>query len=108
MEPISLEELGLLDVLHRIDQGNTPDVHAGPLLSRLIDSGLAEQDGDYVRLTEAGIERCKGLRHRAAADAEAALVLEERRKSEQTGIAQQAAELIMQAEQATGTKQATG
>ncbi|MBA2238545.1 MAG: hypothetical protein H0W24_07610 [Lysobacter sp.] len=108
MDPTSLEELALLDVLHRIDQGDAPDAHSGPLLARLIDGGLAERGDDDVRLTEAGIERCKGLRHRAAADVEAALVLEERKKSEQAEIVQKAAELVMQAEQTTGAEQATG
>jgi hypothetical protein len=42
------------------------------------------------------------LRHRAAADAEASLVLEERRKSEQAEIAQKAADIVMQAEQTQG------
>lgn len=102
MDPISLEELGLLDVLHRIDQGQAPDAHAGPLLTRLIDGGLAERDGQFLRLTEAGIERCKGLRHRAAADAEASLVLEERKKIEQGEIAQKAAQIVLQAEQTSG------
>lgn len=102
MDPISLEELGLLDVLHRIDQGQTPDPHAGPLLERLIDSGLVERDEQYLLLTEAGIERCKGLRHRAAADVEASLVLEERKKAEQGEIAQKAAEIVLQTEQTSG------
>ncbi|MBA3486657.1 MAG: hypothetical protein H0T88_05620 [Lysobacter sp.] len=102
MDSISLEELGLLDVLHRIDQGQAPDAHAGPLLERLIDSGLAERDGPDLRLTEAGIERCKGLRHRAAADVEASLILEERKKTEQGEIAQMAAEIVLQAEQTSG------
>lgn len=99
MDPISLEELGLLDVLHRIDQGQAPDAHAGGLLTRLIEGGLAERDGQYVLLTEAGIERCKGLRHRAAADVEASLVLEVRKKTEQDDIAQKAAEIVLHAEQ---------
>ena len=100
MEPISLEELGLLDVLHRIDQGESPDAHSGPLRERLIDAGLAHADEHGLSLTEAGVERCKALRHRVAADAEATLVLEERKKVEHAEIVQQAAELIVQAEQA--------
>lgn len=85
MDAISLEELGLLDVLLRIDQGYAPGPHSGPIADRLIDAGLAESDESHLRLTEAGIERCKALRHRVAADAEAALVLLERQKAEQAG-----------------------
>ena len=96
MDPISLEELGLLDVLHRIDQGLEPDAHSGSLRDRLIDAGLVEFE-EHLRLTEAGVERCKALRHRVAADAEAALVLQEREKAGQAEIAQQAADLVMQA-----------
>ena len=49
---------------------------------RLVESGLAEAvEGDAVHLTDAGIERCKSLRHRVAADAEAALVLKEREEA---------------------------
>lgn len=99
MDPITLEELGLLDVLHRIDQGQPPDAHSRALCDRLVDAGLAEFDGNDLRLTEAGVERCKGLRHRVAADAEAALVLQEREKNQQDEIAQKAAEIVMQAEQ---------
>jgi len=98
VDPITLEELGLLDVLHRIDQGQPPDAHSKPLRDRLVEAGLAEFDADDLRLTEAGVERCKGLRHRVAADAEAALVLEERLKAEQDEIAQKAA-VVLQAEQ---------
>ena len=98
MDPTTLEELGLLDVLHRIDQGHPPDAHSRPLRDRLVEAGLAELDSDGLRLTEAGVERCKGLRHRVAADAEAALVLQERGKAEQNEIAQKAAEIVMQAD----------
>jgi len=99
LDPTTLEELGLLDVLHRIDQGQPPDAHSRPLRDRLVEAGLAQLDGDDLRLTEAGVERCKGLRHRVAADAEAALVLQEREKAGQNEIAQKAAEIVMQAEQ---------
>ena len=101
MDPTTLEELGLLDVLHRIDQGQPPDPHSKALRDRLVDAGLAELDGNDLRLTEAGVERCKGLRHRVAADAEAALVLQEREKAEQNEIAQKAAEIVLQAEKPT-------
>ncbi|MDQ3617386.1 MAG: hypothetical protein M3374_01445 [Pseudomonadota bacterium] len=81
MDSISIDELALLDVLHRIDQGQEPGPHSGKLRERLIESGLVEEDAAHLRLTEAGIERCKGLYHRVAADAEAALILKEREKA---------------------------
>lgn len=105
MEPISLEELGFLDVLHRIDQGQPPDAHSGTLRDRLIDAGLAEIADGELRLTEAGVERCKSLRHRVAADAEASLVLQEREKAEKADnahIASRAADIVEQAENTRG------
>lgn len=83
MDPISIEELGLLDVLLRVDQGLEPLPHAGPLRERLIAAVLAEVEDGELRLTEAGIERCKALRHRVAADAEAVLLLKERENADQ-------------------------
>lgn len=84
MDPISLEDLALLDVLQRIDQGHPPGHHASGLRQRLIDSALAvadEGDGDHLSLTDAGVERCKSLRHRVAADAEAAQLLKDREEA---------------------------
>lgn len=84
MDPISLEELALLDVLERIDQGLEHGPNAAPLLDRLVDVGLVEKaDEDVLVLTDAGIERCKSLHHRVAADAEAALIVQERQKAGQ-------------------------
>lgn len=81
MDPISLEELALLDVLERIDQWHVLGANSAGLRSRLIEVGLVEMvDGD-ARLTDAGVERCKSLHHRVAADEEAAAVLKEREKS---------------------------
>ncbi|MFC5578539.1 hypothetical protein ACFPOA_11030 [Lysobacter niabensis] len=79
MDPISLEDLALLEVLRRIDQ-------RVPLLSkdtdirkRLVESGLLEDDEEHgPHLTSAGIELCKSLQHRVAADAQAAKILEQR------------------------------
>ena len=82
MDPISLEELALLDVLERIDQGLDHGPNAAPLLDRLIDVGLLEKAEGSLVLTDAGIERCKSLHHRVAADAEAALVVLERQRAE--------------------------
>jgi hypothetical protein len=81
MDPISLEELALLDVLERIDQWLDHGPNAAPLLARLVEVGLAEKVEEGLRLTDAGIERCKSLHHRVKADAEAELVLLEREKS---------------------------
>ena len=81
MDPISLEELALLDVLERIDQGLDHGPNAAPLLERLVDVGLLEKAEGSLVLTDAGIERCKSLHHRVAADAEAELVILEREKA---------------------------
>lgn len=81
MDPISLEELALLDVLERIDQWLELGANSAGLRSRVIKAGLAEIVDDALRLTDAGVERCKSLHHRVAADEEAALVLLEREKS---------------------------
>lgn len=82
MDPISLEELALLDVLERIDQGLEHGPNAGHLLERLVEVGLLEKAEGGLVLTDAGVERCKSLHHRVAADAEAALVVREREKAE--------------------------
>ncbi|MGO1070323.1 hypothetical protein [Lysobacter sp. CA199] len=83
MDPISLEDLALLDVLQRIDQGHPPGRHSQALRERLVEAALAQTDdeGEHLSLTDAGVERCKSLRHRVAADAEAALVLKEREEA---------------------------
>ncbi|MCL1634275.1 hypothetical protein M2650_06465 [Luteimonas sp. SX5] len=78
MDPMSLEELALLDVLDRIDQRLEPAPNSGALRQRLIDSGLALVEDGIVRLSDAGIERCKSLHHRVISDAEAAALLAER------------------------------
>lgn len=87
MDPISLEELSLLDVLERIDQWLELGPNAKPLLVRLVDVGLAAEVEGALRLTDAGIERCKSLHHRVKADAEAELVLLEREKSGDDSVA---------------------
>lgn len=81
MDPISIEELALLDVLERIDQHMELGANASDLRLRVVEVGLAEMVDEDLRLTEAGIERCKSLHHRVAADDEAARVLAEREKS---------------------------
>ena len=84
MDPISLEELALLDVLERIDQHLEHGPNAAPMLNRLVEVGLIEVDDGSTRLTDAGIERCKSLHHRVKADAEAELVLKERQESDES------------------------
>ena len=85
MDPISLEELALLDVLERIDQWLESGPNSAPLHERLVEVGLAERVDGTLRLTDAGIERCKSLHHRVAADAEAELVVMERQKAGESG-----------------------
>ena len=77
MDPIPLEDLALLDVLRRIDESQTLEAD-GELLPRLVESGLVTEDPDWPRLTRAGVELCKSLQHRVAADAQAARILEQR------------------------------
>lgn len=78
MDPISLEELALLDVLHRIDQGIELKHGDSEIRERMAASGLIEDDEQGLRLTPAGVELCKSLQHRVAADAAAEKVLQER------------------------------
>jgi hypothetical protein len=78
MDPISLEDLALLEVLHRLDQHAPLSAADSDIRKRLVESGLAEDDGDDTRLTAAGIELCKSLQHRVAADTEAAKIREQR------------------------------
>ena len=82
MDAISLEDLALLDVLNRIDQG-IELVHGDTAIrQRMVESGLIEDDTDGLRLTAAGIELCKSLQHRVAADAQVEKVLRERAAAE--------------------------
>jgi hypothetical protein len=78
MDAISLEDLALLDVLSRIDQG-IELVHGDTAIrQRMVESGLIEDDAYGLRLTPAGIELCKSLQHRVAADAQVEKVLQQR------------------------------
>jgi hypothetical protein len=78
MDPISLEDLALLEVLHRIDQRIPLLSKDTDIRTRLVESGLLEEDEHGPRLTSAGIELCKSLQHRVAADAQAAKIREQR------------------------------
>lgn len=78
MDSMSLEDLALLDVLDRIDQHIEPAPNSSALRQRLIDSGLVLDEGGAIKLSDAGIERCKSLHHRVISDAEAAALLAER------------------------------
>ena len=78
MDPISLEDLALLEVLHSIDQGVELNAGQSEVRQRLVESGLAVDDEEGIKLTSAGIELCKSLQHRVAADTQAAKVLQQR------------------------------
>ena len=78
MDPISLEDLALLEVLHSIDQGVELNAGQSEVRTRMVESGLAVDDEEGIRLTSAGIELCKSLQHRIAADTQVARILQER------------------------------
>jgi len=78
MDPISLEDLALLEVLHSIDQGVELNAGQSEVRQRMVESGLAVDDEEGIKLTSAGIELCKSLQHRVAADTQAAKVLQQR------------------------------
>jgi len=78
MDAISLEDLALLDVLNRIDQGVELVQGDTAIRQRMVESGLIEDAADGLRLTAAGIELCKSLQHRVAADAQAERILQKR------------------------------
>jgi hypothetical protein len=82
MDPISLEDLALLEVLQRVDQHVVLTENDNAMRQRLLDSGLVEEDEYGLALTAAGIELCKSLQHRVAADAQAAKILQQREESE--------------------------
>ena len=85
MDPISLEDLALLEVLHSIDQGVELNAGQSEVRQRMVESGLAVDDAEGIKLTSAGIELCKSLQHRVAADTQAAKVLQQREdEAEQT------------------------
>jgi len=82
MDAISLEDLALLDVLKRIDQGVELVQGDTAIRQRMVEDGLIEDDANGLRLTTAGIELCKSLQHRVAADAQVEKILRKRACSE--------------------------
>lgn len=80
MEPISIEELALLEVLFRIDAGELKPSDS-LVMPRMFREGLVASTQHGLVLTPAGIELCKSLQHRKAADAYAARVREQRARA---------------------------
>jgi len=78
MDPISLEELALLEVLKRVAQHDALTDNDSVVRDRMIESGLVVEGDEGLALTSAGIEMCKSLQHRVAADAQVAKILEKR------------------------------
>lgn len=88
MDPISLEDLALLETLKKVDQGVELSASDSELRQRLIDSALAtEEEGSRLRLTLAGIELCQSLLHRVAADVQASRIRERRAQAEEAAPA---------------------
>ncbi len=82
MDQIALEDLALLEVLQRIDQCLPLESGDTRIQERLTESGLVAIDTDPLQLTAAGVELCKSLQHRVAADAQAAKIIEKREAGE--------------------------
>ena len=78
MDPISLEDLALLEVLKRVDQHIPLTEGDSAIRGRMLESGLVAEDDGELALTSAGIEMCKSLQHRVAADAQVAKTLAQR------------------------------
>lgn len=68
---MSVEELALLECLRLIDGGVPVNMRHPALGERLIAERLAEMHDDQLRLSAAGIERCRSLQHLWASDLEA-------------------------------------
>jgi hypothetical protein len=78
MDPISLEDLALLEVLKRVSQHAALTDDDSVVRDRMIESGLVVEGDEALELTVAGIEMCKSLQHRVAADAQVAKILQQR------------------------------
>ena len=82
MDPISLEDLALLEVLQRIDQHVVLTDADSAIRQRMVEGGLVEEGEFGLELSPAGIELCKSLQHRVAADAQAAKIVQQREVAE--------------------------
>lgn len=78
MDPISLEDLALLEVLKRVSQHAPLTDGDSVVRNRMIESGLVVEEDEGLALTAAGVEMCKSLQHRVAADAQVAKILQQR------------------------------
>ena len=85
MEPISLEDLALLEVLQRVDQHVVLTDSDNAMRQRMIDGALIEEGEFGLVLTSAGIELCKSLQHRLAADQQAAKLSQQREEDAPVG-----------------------
>lgn len=68
---MTVEELAFLDCLRQIDGGAPENTRHPALGQRLIEDLMAERHDGMIRLTAAGIERCRSLQHLWASDIEA-------------------------------------
>jgi hypothetical protein len=80
MDPMSLEDLALLEILQRVDQHVVLGDQDSAMRQRMFDSGLVEEDEFGVILTAAGVELCKSLQHRLAADQQAEKIVQQRQE----------------------------
>ncbi|GAA4863551.1 hypothetical protein [Luteimonas vadosa] len=78
MEKIPIEDLALLEILQRIDQAMPLRSGDTEIHERLVESGLVEVVEGGTCLTPAGVEMCKSLQHRQAADAQVEKVMDKR------------------------------
>ena len=79
MDEISIEDLALLEVLKRVDQKVELESGDTEIHKRLIESGLLVEDEEGgSKLSSAGVEMCKSLQHRVAADRQVAKILAKR------------------------------
>ena len=83
LAPTSLAGLARLGVLWRVDVHAVMTGSDSAIRTRMIEGGLINDDeNDGLALTTAGIELCKSLQHRVAADAQAAKILQQREGAE--------------------------
>lgn len=88
MDPISLEDLALLEVLQRVGEHAVLTDSDSAIRTRMFEGGLIAEDEDgNLTLTAAGIELCKSFQHRVAADAQAAKIMQQRDGAEAAGTA---------------------